>query len=483
MRKTLLLSFALALSVCTLPLSAQQVDPVPEADPTPPIDGGTDPAGLIEGDAPAEDQTRVVAEQDRVSIEEIRRFVSVFRAVKQAYVEPIDDARLMRAAIRGLLSDLDPHSAYLDASQARDLNEAASGAYDGLGLEVVQNADRSLTVIAPIDDTPAARAGIRPGDLITEIDGKVITADNVDAAVESMRGAPGTTIDLTLQREGVAEPIRLTLTRETIQVVSAKARLLEPGYGYLRVSNFQQDTGREAGAQITALQKSAPLKGLVLDLRSNPGGLLNAAVELADLFLADGEIVSTRGRLPYANSGFKAKRGDLLQGAPVVVLIDAGTASAAEVVTAALQERGRALVMGSRSFGKGSVQTILPIDNGDTLKLTTARYYGPSGSSIQATGIEPDISLPERVEWREARAAARVREQDLPGHLSGGETRPPQVRSTGTPDPQTDDPAYAPVGVEAGQAELQAQQDFAIHEALNLLKGLALYGKPRGEGP
>ncbi|MCB1555167.1 MAG: S41 family peptidase [Xanthomonadales bacterium] len=411
--------------------------------------------------AAADDGAIETAAEDRVSIDEIRRFVSVFRAVKQAYVEPIDDERLMRAAIRGLLSDLDPHSAYLDASQSKDLDEMATGAYDGLGIEVVQNADRTLTVIAPIDDTPAARAGIRPGDVIVEIDGATISAENVDAAVESMRGAPGTMIRLKIQRDGTAELLDFELKRETIRVASAKGRMLESGIGYLRISNFQQDTGKEAAAQLAKLAKGGALQGLVLDLRSNPGGLLFSAVALADLFLEEGEIVSTRGRLPYANSSQKAQRGDVLKGAPMVVLIDAGTASAAEVVTAALQDRKRALVMGNRSFGKGSVQTVLPIDNGDTLKLTTSRYYGPSGRSIQATGIVPDIVLPERVEWREARALGTVREQDLPGHL---EAEQGGTKADGTPSPPTS----------------TSDEDFAIREAVHLLKGLALYVRKSG---
>ncbi len=391
---------------------------------------------------------------ERVSVDEIRRFVAVFRAVKQAYVEPVDDASLMQSAIRGLLADLDPHSGYLDAEQSSDLNELSTGAYDGLGLEVAQRPDRSLMVVAPIDDTPAARAGIRPGDVITEIDGEPVTAANVDAAVEALRGEPGSEIRLTLVREGMADPLRLTLVRETIRVASVRARLLAPGFGYLRISHFQADTGRDAAQKLAAINpKDKPLQGLVLDLRSNPGGLLNAAVEAADVFLDSGVIVSTKGRLPYANSEYRAKRGDALKGAPIVILADGGTASAAEVLAGALRDHRRALIMGAPSFGKGSVQTVLPLDNGDSLKLTTSRYYSPSGRSIQASGLVPDVAIAENVELRATETAPRrIRERDLPGHLGGGDT-----------------PA------EGGAADEDAIDDYAVREALSLLKGLAVF--------
>jgi len=428
----------------------------PPATNTPPAEP---PAEATPADDVAADTTAIAGDaagNDRVSIDEIRRFVSVFRAVKQAYVEPIDDAQLMQAAIRGLLTDLDPHSAYLDASQSRGLNEMASGAYDGLGLEVIQNPDRSLMVVAPIDDTPAARAGIRPGDVISEIDGKAITADNVDAAVESMRGAPGTEIQLTIQRQEAAEPLRVTLKRETIRVASARVRMLEPGFALLRLAMFQGDTAQEAERKLKELAKGEPLRGLVLDLRSNPGGLLSAAVEAADLFLDEGQIVSTGGRMPYAKSEFRAQRGDILNGAPIVVLTDAGTASAAEVLTGALRDHRRALVMGSTTFGKGSVQSVLPLDNGDSVKLTTSLYYTPNGTSIQATGIQPDIVLPDGAELHSADRPPTLRERDLPGHL------------------RSSSDAAVVVPVPAAKPE-EGETDFAVREALNLLKGLALF--------
>ncbi len=360
-----------------------------------------------ETDAPvsAADTPVVVPETERVSLDEVRRFVSVFRAVQQAYVDQVPDQQLMQSAIRGLLTDLDPHSAYLDARATQAMNETATGAYGGLGLEILQRPDRSLVVIAPMDDTPAARAGIQPGDIIIELDGAPISADSVDAAVEAMRGEPGTTIVLTVLREGESEPLKLSLTREIIRVASARGEALDTDFAYIRIATFQADTASEVQRKLESLKAagSGALKGLVLDLRRNPGGLLNAGIEVADLFLDRGVIVSTRGRVPRASAEYDAKRGDLLDGAPIVVLIDSGSASAAEVVAGALRDHRRALIMGSTSFGKGSVQTVLPLREGrdGALSITTARYYPPSGQSIQKIGIEPDLEV--------ARSAAEAR--------------------------------------------------------------------------
>lgn len=436
----------LLLSLFPAALWAQAVEPeaIPEA---------------VLDDAAAPVPPTIESERGQVSVEEIRRFVSVFRAVKQAYVEPVDDATLMRSAIRGLLADLDPHSTYLDANQSRTLDEAAEGAYDGLGLEVFQNPDRTLTVISPIDGTPAARAGIRPGDTILRIDGEPLNAENVDAAVESMRGEPGTTIQLTVARDGVPEPFELSLQRETIRIASARSRRVAEGLVFLRISMFQNDTAGEIRRQLVELAQDGPVDGLVIDLRSNPGGLLNAAVATADLFLDSGIIVTTRGRLGHANSEFSARRGDLLDGAPIVVLIDAGTASAAEVVTGALRDHRRALVMGQDSFGKGSVQTVLPIDNGDSLKLTTSRYYTPRGTSIQAAGIRPDIVLPVGARLSSEARDIALRERDLPGHLAA--ERPISDAAQGRP----------------GEAD-----DYALNEALNLLKGLVVFRAQAADG-
>lgn len=429
------------LLVLSLPLCLASVPALAQDAPAPP------PIEAPSAEAPAAEPA-----SERVSLEEVRRFVSVFRAVQQAYVDSVDDQQLMQSAIRGLLTDLDPHSAYLDARATQSMNETATGAYGGLGLEILQRPDRSLVVIAPMDDTPAARAGIRPGDIIIELDGAPISADSVDAAVEAMRGEPGTTIVLTVLREGETEPLKLSLTREIIRVASARGEALDTQFAYIRIAAFQADTAGEVQRKLEALKAAGGgLKGLVLDLRRNPGGLLNAGIEVADLFLDEGVIVSTRGRVPRASAEYAAKRGDLLDGAPIVVLIDSGSASAAEVVAGALRDHRRALIMGSTSFGKGSVQTVLPLDNGDSIKLTTARYYTPNGTSIQATGIVPDIELPENAELRVgAQTSPQLREADLPGHL--------QAESE---------------AAEADQAKAQA--DYAVNEALNLLRGLAVF--------
>jgi carboxyl-terminal processing protease len=459
---TIRLSRAALLLALLCPNAFAQTPAAPAAGDAKPVAPAPPPAIVGETKAKAVDEEV----EEKVSLEEIRRFVSVFRAVKQAYVDPIDDAQLMRAAIRGLLTDLDPHSAYLDRDASAQLNEQASGAYDGLGVEVLQQVDRTLLVIAPIDDTPAARAGIKTGDVIVAIDGKPIDADSVDGAVDSMRGAPGTSIVLTVERESSATPLSFTLMRETIRVSSVRVRALEPDYAYLRLSNFQADTGSEVTKKLEALKAKGkrPLRGLVMDLRSNPGGLLNTAIEVADAFLDEGVIVSTKGRLGYASAEYSARRGDLLDGAPIVILSDSGTASAAEVLAGALRDNRRALIMGTASFGKGSVQTVLPIDNGDSIKLTTARYYTPSGSSIQASGIVPDVELPEDAELA-ARAGDRpptIRERDLRGHLRGDAEDAVAV------------PAPAPVAERADELD-----DFAVREALNLLKGLAVFSESK----
>jgi len=424
---------------------------------TPPVlNPSSEPEAPIEPLAePAPESDEAAAPAERVSLDEVRRFVSVFRAVQQAYVDSVDDSQLMSAAIRGLLTDLDPHSGYLGAEATQSLNETATGAYGGLGLEILQRPDRSLMVIAPMDDTPAARAGVKPGDIITELDGKSITADSVDGAIETMRGEPGTQIVLTIVREGEAAPLKLSLTREIIRVASARSESLGSDYGYLRIAVFQSDTAAEVQRKLEGLveNNSGPLKGLVLDLRRNPGGLLNAGIEVADLFLDEGVIVSTRGRVARARAEYSAKRGDLMNGAPIVLLIDAGSASASEVVAGALRDHRRAVIMGTTSFGKGSVQTVLPLDNGDSIKLTTARYYTPNGTSIQATGIVPDIEVPENAELRfsDSGTLPVLREANLPGHLEAE-----------TVEPDEND----------GRA---AQSDYAVNEALNLLRGLAVF--------
>jgi carboxyl-terminal processing protease len=375
---------------------------------------------------PASDEQDAVAASDdpnaaesapsKVPLEEIRRYVAVFNAVKEAYVEPVDDKKLMQSAIRGLLLDLDPHSTYFDKEDAEAFDEQASGAYDGIGVELLAQPDNTLRVVAPIDDTPAARAGIKSGDVIVAVDGKPLPSDD---SMAPLRGENGSKVKLTIVREGRDEPFDVTVTRETIRVASVRSRLLEPGYGYIRISAFQADTGAAFQQQLDALQAKGALKGLVLDLRSNPGGLLNAAVQVADDLLEKGVIVTTRGRIAISDSEFDATPGDRMNGKPVVVLVDAGSASAAEVLAGALRDNNRARVVGSRTFGKGSVQTVLPLDNGDSVKLTTARYFTPSGKSIQASGIVPDVSFKAPASADKPASVSDYSEATLPGHLHG----------------------------------------------------------------
>lgn len=369
--------------------------------------------------AKADDPDAKESVTSRVPLDEIRRFVSVYNAVRAAYVDPVDDKKLMQSAVRGLLLELDPHSTYFDKEDAQAFDEQATGAYEGIGVELLQE-DNALKVVSPIDDTPAARAGLKAGDLIIAIDGTPI--NSIDAS-EPLRGKAGSSVVLTIAREQ-QKPFDVTVVRETIRVTSVRSRMLEPGYGYVRISTFQADTGADFQKHVAQLQAQAngKLKGLVLDLRSNPGGLLTAAVQVADDLLDRGGIVSTRGRISISDAKFDATPGDLLDGAPVVVLTDAGSASASEVLAGALRDNQRARIVGSRSFGKGSVQTVLPLDNGDSVKLTTARYYTPSGRSIQATGIVPDVELtpdPATLPKDIPASLADYSEAKLPGHLRG----------------------------------------------------------------
>ena len=387
----------LMLALCALPAFAQDAEK--EA---PPVASSDDP-----------DAAETVT--SKVPLDEIRRYVAVFNAVKEAYVVQVDDKKLMHSAIKGLLLDLDPHSTYFDKEDAAAFDEQASGAYDGVGVELLQQPDNTLRVIAPIDDTPAARAGIKAGDVIVAIDGKPISSEG---GMEPLRGAPGSKLNLTIIREGKPKPFDVSLTRETIRVASVRSRILEPGYGYVRISTFQADTGADFQRNLAKLQASGKLSGLVLDLRSNPGGLLISAVQVADDLLDKGNIVTTRGRIAISDSKFDATPGDRLQGAPLIVLVDAGSASAAEVLAGALRDNNRARVIGSRTFGKGSVQTVLPLDNGDSVKLTTARYYTHSGKSIQASGIVPDVVLKPEMS-KDAATPYDYSEAALPGHLRG----------------------------------------------------------------
>ena len=397
------------------PRPAQPVEPAPRtASPATPVPEEADVEVAASDDPDAAESAAT-----KVPLTEIRRYVAVYNAVKDAYVDPVDDKKLMQSAIKGLLLDLDPHSAYLERQDAQAFDESSSGAYDGIGVEVLEQPDGSVKIISPIDDTPAQRAGLKSGDVIIAVDGKPLEPSDDDQG--PLRGKPGSSVVLTVVREGTDKPFDVTVQRETIRVASVRSRMLEPGYGYIRLSQFQADTAADFEKHLARLQAQAggKLSGLVIDLRSNPGGLLTSAVQIADDLLESGKIVSTKGRVPISDAEFGATPGDRLGGAPVVVLVDAGSASASEVLAGALHDNKRARVVGSRTFGKGSVQTVLPLDNGDSVKLTTARYYTPSGKSIQALGIVPDLVLQPDKPAQLLPGQPRYSEATLAGHLRG----------------------------------------------------------------
>jgi carboxyl-terminal processing protease len=399
------------------------------------------------------------AKAPKVPLDEIRNFVEILERVKQDYVEPVEEDTLMKNAARGMLSGLDPHSAYLDASEFKEMQINTSGRFGGLGIEV-QMEDGFVKVVAPIDDTPAAKAGLQSGDLIIKLDDAQVKGMTLTDAVNRMRGEPGTPIRLTILREKQDAPFVVTINRAIINVQSIKRRLLEPGYGYVRITQFRNDAGKDLEDALDKLagENKAPLRGLVLDLRNNPGGLLTAAVEVTDVFQDSGLVVYTQGRDKSSRQDFPATAGDSLRGAPMVVLINGGSASASEIVAGALQDNKRALIMGTRSFGKGSVQTVLPLPSGDAVKLTTARYYTPGGRSIQAQGIEPDIPLQSVKVSKVDTPLGMVRESELSGRLA------PEAKPDASP---------AVTGPGGNDGDLVAA-DYQLYEALNLLKGMTL---------
>jgi len=401
----------------------------------------------------------VLAEKDRLRsslpLEDLRAFSEVFGQIKASYVEEVSDHDLLESAIKGMLSGLDPHSTYLDKKAFKDLREGTRGEFGGLGIEVGME-DGFVKVITPIDDTPAFEAGVEAGDLIIRLDEKPVKGMTLSDAVKIMRGKPGTDILLMIIREGEPKPLNITITRAVIKVVSVKNRMLEPGYGYVRIASFQTRTGANLNEAISKLKKeseNSELKGLVLDLRNNPGGLLNAAVSVSDSFLDSGLIVYTEGRIEHSKMSFKAGPDDILKGAPIVVLINGGSASASEIVAGALQDHRRAVIMGQQSFGKGSVQTILENNKGGAIKLTTARYFTPSGRSIQAEGITPDVTLSKvKLEQLDDEFAS-IKEKDLTKHLAN-------------PDGEADN------NEQVGKKEKALSSDYPLNEALNLLKGI-----------
>ncbi len=395
-------------------------------------------------------------DDDQIPFEDLQTFTEVFSKVKSDYVEPVDDQKLIEDAIRGMLNGLDPHSAFLNTSEFSDLKIGTTGQFGGLGIEVGME-NGFVKVISPIDDTPASRAGVQASDLIIKLDDKSVKGMTLNEAVKVMRGKPNTAIDLTIVREGEPKPLVITITREIIRVKSVKNRMLEPGYGYVRITNFQSRTTTDLLKAISDLQKEERLKGMVLDLRNNPGGVLNGAVGVSDAFIDNGLIVYTEGRLDDSSHRYLATPGDSLNGAPLVVLVNGGSASASEIVAGAIQDHKRGIILGTKSFGKGSVQTIQELRNGSAVKLTTARYFTPNGRSIQATGIEPDIKLSTlRLSAEDEKARETYSESDLEGRLSN---------PNGESDVDDD---------EKDNSEALAETDFQLYEALNLLKGLII---------
>lgn len=393
-------------------------------------------------------------------LEDLRTFTDVYARIKQDYVTDVEDSDLLKNAIRGMLSGLDPHSSYLDEEQFRELQIGTSGEFGGLGIEVGME-NGFVKVIAPIDDTPAARAGVKAGDLIIKLDDKSVKGLTLEEAVKLMRGKKGSDINLTIVREGEDTPIEIKLTRDVIRVRSVRNRVLEPGYGYVRISNFQSKTTRGLLDALESLKKKneGDLKGLVLDLRNNPGGVLTGAVGVSDVFLKDNQlIVYTEGRVEDSELKYSASTGDSLKGAPLVVLINQGSASASEIVAGAMQDHERATIIGTTSFGKGSVQTILPLNDNTALKLTTARYYTPAGRSIQSEGIVPDILLKvEGASEEDKTALSIISESDLDGHLENENTKSKikrEPKSVITIPKQSRDDA----------------NDYALDEALKVLK-------------
>ena len=393
-------------------------------------------------------------DNNQIPFEDLQAFTEVFSKVKSDYVESVDDKKLIEDAIRGMLNGLDPHSAFLNTSEFSDLKIGTTGQFGGLGIEVGME-NGFVKVISPIDDTPASRAGVQASDLIIKLDERSVKGMTLNEAVKIMRGKPNTSIDLTIVREGEPKPLVISITREIIRVKSVKNRMLEPGFGYVRITNFQSRTTTDLLKAISDLQKEEKLKGMVLDLRNNPGGVLNGAVGVSDAFIDDGLIVYTEGRIDDSSHRYLATPGDSLNGAPLVVLVNGGSASASEIVAGAIQDHKRGIILGTKSFGKGSVQTIQELRNGSAVKLTTARYFTPNGRSIQATGIEPDIKL-STVKLSEADEKVRetYSESDLEGRLSN--------------------PNGEQAGDKKDDSETLAKTDFQLYEALNLLKGLII---------
>ncbi len=387
---------------------------------------------------------------EKIPIEQLKAFSEVYMKIKKDYVEKVDDEKLFDDAIKGMLEGLDPHSTYLNEKDFEDLQIGTRGEFGGLGIEVTME-DGYVKVVSPIDDTPAYRAGVKAGDLIIMLDDKPVKGLTLSECVDIMRGKVGTSLELTIAREGENKPLKVKIIRDTIKVKSVKYDILDNNYGYLRITSFQSKTGSSLKNVLLKIKKKNNLKGIVLDLRNNPGGVLGAAVEVSDTFLDQKKmIVTTSGRMSDAINEFKSSSNDFAKDIPIVVLINGGSASASEIVAGALQDHRRAIIMGTQSFGKGSVQTILPLTRKTALKITTARYFTPNGRSIQAKGITPDIIVNE-MKFEKKDEVEFLKESDLTGHLDKNSKK----EKNGTSFKNS---KYA--------------DDYQLSEALNLLKGL-----------
>ena len=402
-------------------------------------------------------QAKETQETSRLPLEELRHFTQTFERIRQEYIEEVDDKKLLEMSIKGLLGSLDPHSEYLDEQAFSLLEEHSSGEFGGLGVEVSLEKG-AIRVISPIDGTPAYRAGILPGDLIIKLDSNAVQNMTFGEAIEVMRGPKGSTLLLTIVRGRADAPIEISVERDIIHVNSVRSEIPRSGFGYIRIAQFQENTGQQFKKALSDLsEKDSQLKGVVLDLRNNPGGLLTTSIEVVDAVLDGGLVVYTEGRGAKSSASYQASSGDRLNGLPMVVLINEGSASAAEIVAGALQDHGRALILGTNSFGKGSVQTIFPLGGNRGMKLTTARYFTPNKRSIQALGIKPDIIVqPADIKaWK--KNSVGIKEANLPRHLS------------------------SPLGQKNPKEKEVTISDNQLHDALNLLQGLHLLGKTQPE--
>ncbi len=406
------------------------------------------------------DERKATGDAGLLPLEELRTFTRVYDHVRNGYVDEIDDAKLLEYAIKGMIAELDPHSAYLDKEAFADLQASTSGEFGGIGLEVSLE-EGFVKVVTPIDDSPSAKAGIMAGDIVVRIDDNPVKGMDLNKAINMMRGEKNTPITITIMRDGVDQPLEFHLLRDIIKVQSVRTRTLEQDYFYIRIAQFQIDTGKDTIQKLRdQLKKNPGTKGVILDLRNNPGGVLQSSVEVVDAFLDGGQVVYTQGRLDNSNISYNAESGDITSGLPLVVLINDGSASASEIVAGALQDHKRAVIMGTRSFGKGSVQSVIPISNDRAVKLTTALYYTPKGRSIQAQGIEPDVDV-ERVQVTGIQQGVNTTEADLARHLGNGKGGKESTRKEREQRRIT-------------SAEL-LREDNQLHEALNLLKGLHIF--------